>query len=244
MIRAALCITYITLFLIVTTPLRWVARLIARFDPYKAAAFSNHTVTYGLKGVLFFAGVHATVIGRENIPDCAVLYAANHRSYFDIIYTGSYFTRPTGFVAKDALAKVPLLSSWMRLIHCKFIDRQDMRQSLQVILECIEDIKNGISIFIFPEGTRNKGEEGSVLPFHDGSFKIAQKTGCPIVPVAISNTQAIFERQFPAAKSAHIVVEYCKPVYIDELSSEDKKALGIYVRHIILDKLKEHEGMY
>ena len=93
-------------------------------------------------------------------------------------------------------------------------------------------MKNGISICIFPEGTRNKVAD-TFLPFHEGSFKIAQKAGCPIVPITINNSSAILEDHFPKIKKAHVIIEYGKPVYISDLPAEYKKQPGAYMQQII-----------
>ena len=71
----------------------------------------------------------------------------------------------------------------MQYLYCLFLDRENAKEGLKTILKAIEYVKNGISIFIFPEGTRNKGEELSLLPFKDGAFRIATKTGCPLIGV-------------------------------------------------------------
>ena len=198
-------------------------------------------IKYAFKILLFLAGAKLTVIGEEKIPrDEPVLYVGNHRSYFDIVATGSRVFRPTGYIAKKELRKVPLLSWWMSNIRCEFLDRKDIRQGLEIIMSCIKKVKEEkISYFIFPEGTRNDGEEGTLLPFHEGSLKIAEKSGCPVVPVAISNTHEIMEAHFPRIRSAHVVIEYCDPIYTKDLSKEDKKALSQTVHDIILQKISE-----
>ena len=95
-------------------------------------------------------------------------------------------------MAKAEMRKIPLLSDWMRYLHCLFLDRKDIKKGLKTILEGVEKIKSGISICIFPEGTRNRNEdELELLPFHEGSFKLATKTNCPIVPIALNNTVSI-----------------------------------------------------
>ena len=76
----------------------------------------------------------------------------------------------------------------------------------------VDYVKNGISICIFPEGTRNNGEELSMLPFRDGALKIAEKTGCAIIPISMNNTADIFEAHFPRVKKVHVVIEYGKPI--------------------------------
>jgi 1-acyl-sn-glycerol-3-phosphate acyltransferase len=133
----------------------------------------------------------------------------------------------------------------MRRLHCLFIDRDDMKQSMKVILTAIDHIKNGISIFIFPEGTRNREQEDSanVLTFKDGSFKIAQKTGCKIVPVAITGTAEIFENHFPWVKPSRVVIEYGKPVTYKDLDPADQKHVGAYFQNEIHQMLESHKKL-
>ena len=122
----------------------------------------------------------------------------------DIVITYSRCQRLTGYIAKDSVNKVPGLRAWMKRLHCEFLRRDDLKQGMKVILSCIDKVKNGISIFIFPEGTRNKNKDDStdIGEFKDGSFKIASKTGCKIVPVAITGTNRIFEDHLPFIKSS------------------------------------------
>lgn len=131
------------------------------------------------------------------------------------------------------MEKVPLLSIWMRFVYCLFLDRENPKEGLKTILKAIEYIKKGISICIFPEGTRNKGEELSLLPFKEGAFKVATKTGCAIVPISMNNTCEIFEAHFPKIRKTHVVLEYGKPIYPDELDKDTKKHISEYVRNII-----------
>ncbi|XME02728.1 lysophospholipid acyltransferase family protein [Lachnospiraceae bacterium C1.1] len=242
MIRFIIVAIAVALYLILLIPLALVALIVGLISPHAKDMLGFWVVKIGFNAALFLSGVKATVIGYDKIPrDKAVLYVGNHRSFYDVIFTGARFFAPGGYIAKKELGKVPLLSWWMAYIHCKFLDRTDMKAGLQMVLESVEDIKNGISIFVFPEGTRNKGEEGTLLPFHKGSLKIAEKAACPIVPVAISNSQEIFEAHFPKIKSTHIVVEYCDPVYPAELSKEERKGLSDQIRNTISDKLREHK---
>ena len=74
-----------------------------------------------------------------------------------------------------------------------------------------------------------------LLPFHDGSFKIAQKSGCPVIPMALNHTSAIFEDQFPKIRKAHVVIEYGEPIYIKDLAKEDQKAIGTYMQKKVAD---------
>ena len=179
--------------------------------------------------------------GLENLPmDRAVLYVGNHRSYFDILV--GYVTVPglTGFVAKKEMLKIPLLRDWMHRVNCLFLDRVNIKEGLKTILEGIEKVKSGISIWIFPEGTRNENKDMTeLLPFHEGSLKIAQKSGCPVIPVAITGTARIFEDHLPFIKPSHVVIRYGEPIDLKELPQEAKKFPGAYTRDVISGMLKD-----
>ena len=139
-----------------------------------------------LRQILKICKVELSVDGLDRIPEKeAVLFIGNHRSYFDIVVAYSILPRPTGFISKKEIAKIPNIELWMRELHCLFLDRENLKQNLQVIIEAIKQVKAGISMWIYPEGTRTKGESELELgEFKAGSFKIAEKSGCKIVPVA------------------------------------------------------------
>ncbi len=235
MIRFFGDLIFTVVFLILSIPFIAVLALVRLFAPKASANISQAIVTRAFKCVAFISGVKLTLKGLENIPkDKAVLYVPNHRSIFDIIIT--YYCMPgqTGYVAKKETGKVPIFNWWMALMNCQFLDRKDLRKGLKVILRCCDLVKKGTSITIFPEGTRNKGTE-DIQPFHDGSFKIAEKTGCPIVPIAINNTDQIFEAQLPKVRSRKVVGEFCKPIETEGLSRAEFKEISNKVRDEILE---------
>ncbi len=156
----------------------------------------------------------------------------NHRSYFDIIITYPQFPGTTGYVAKKEMLRYPLLKDWMRNIHCLFLDRDNIKEGLKTILAGVEEVKNGVSMCIFPEGTRNKVND-TFLPFHEGSFKIAEKGGVPVVPMVIVNSADIFEDHLPRIRRATVVLEFQPPVYIREMDKNDRKNIGTYVNGLI-----------
>ena len=198
--RTILAFTFIIIFLLVGYILLGFFWILRKFRPFTADICQLRIVQFVFKCIYKIAGAKITFIGEENVPtDEAVLYVANHRGMLDIVITYSRCKRLTGYIAKDSVNKVPGLRAWMKRLHCEFLVRDDIKQGMKVILSAIDKVKNGISIFIFPEGTRNRNKEDSadILPFKDGSFKIAQKTGCKIVPIAITGTNNIFEDHFP-----------------------------------------------
>ena len=229
------------LYLILSIPVFFVEWLISKFNPHARDISSLRIVQWGFKVILKMTGVKVTVIGEENVPDEPVLFIGNHRSFFDILLTYSRCKNLTGYVAKKEMEKVPLLSTWMRFVYCLFLDRENPKEGLKTILQAIDYVKKGISICIFPEGTRGKTESELELgEFHNGSFKMATKTGCPIIPLSISGSREILEAHFPKIRGTHVTVTYGKPIIPGELTKEEKKEIGNYTKNILLEQLKEN----
>ena len=241
--RLIIILLFLVLFLIISLPIQFVEWIIGKLNPDLKTRSSLAIVNWAFRVIIFFAGTKVTVIGEENIPkDRAVLYIPNHRSYFDIVLTYVRVPRPTGYIAKKEMERIPSLSQWMRNLHCLFLDRENIKEGLKTILTAIEKIKSGISICIFPEGTRNT-ESDELLPFHDGSFKIAEKSGCPIIPVTINNSAAVFEDHLPWIRKAHVIIEYGSPIEVSQLSKEEKRALSQTVRTIISETYKKNKEL-
>ena len=107
MIRFIFAATFLILFLILSIPVFFVEWLIGKWNPRARDYSSLRIVQWGFRCILWISGVEVTVIGEENVPDEAVLYVGNHRSFFDILLTYSRCRRLTGFVAKKSMEKVP-----------------------------------------------------------------------------------------------------------------------------------------
>lgn len=226
MIRFILTVIFVVSFLILSSPIMFVLWLIGKKRPDIKDKASRKIIFWAFGIVRRIAGTNLIVRGKENIPENeACLFICNHRSYFDIIL--NYISVPgiTGFIAKKEMNHWPLLRIWMRYIHCLFLDREDIRQGMQTILTGIEKVKSGISIFVFPEGTRNKSDD-EFLEFRAGSLKIAEKSGCPIVPVAINNSDDVFEKHLPKIHKTTVVIEYSTPIYPKDLDKEERKNLS------------------
>ncbi len=131
----------------------------------------------------------------------------------------------------------------MKNIHCLFLDRDNIKEGLKTILKGVEEVKNGISLCIFPEGTRNR-ENDTFLPFREGSFKIAEKGGVPIVPMVILNSADLFEDHLPRIKKATVIIEFQEPVYTDKMDRNEKKNLGGQISNLIKDRYFELKQEY
>ena len=225
MIRLILVALYLFLFLILGIPALLALWIVGKFNPGAKDRAAKAIIGWAFRCVAFLAGTKVIIRGREKIPtDTAVLYVGNHRSYFDIILTYTHFPSITGYVAKKEMLKYPLLRDWMRYIHCLFLDRDNIKEGLKTILTGVEEVKKGVSLCIFPEGTRNR-ENDTFLPFREGSFKIAEKGGVPVVPMVLVNSADVFEDHLPWIRITTVVIEFQDPLYLGDMDRETKNNL-------------------
>ena len=241
-IRALFALIFAAAVILIDLPLHLITWLIEKASPGSCTKFRHGYARFAMKGIWLLAGGRATVLGLENIPeDHPVLFVGNHRSIFDIILAGSLIKYPVGFVAKKELQGTPI-TLIMEEIHCLFLDREDPRQGLKTILTAIDYVKSGISMFIFPEGTRCK-VEGTFLPFHAGSFKIATKAKVPIVPVTIVGMGDVFEDHYPRLKWAPVVIEFGEPIETADMDRNAQKDLPDKVKALMEETYKKNSEL-
>ena len=190
------------------------------------------------RGILKVTGVTLTVEGLENIPkEGPCVFVGNHRSYYDIPLLLASLDKPHGILAKEELEKIPLLNRWMKLLGCVFVQRDDLRASVRALNDATAIVESGRSFVIFPEGTRYKGEEGGAGEFKAGAFRIAVKTGAPVVPVAISGARGLFEAHGNRATPGTVYVRVLPPIRTAGMSRAEQKQLPDAVRQTILAEL-------
>ena len=240
--RTIFAFLFVFFFLILGLPVLGVEWMIGHFGKEQSKLRQSHMVQWAFRMILRITGTEIEVSGLENIPEHeAVLFVGNHRSIFDVLVTYIHRTDRTGYIAKLQIKRVPALRIWMKRLNCIFIDKDDIKQSLKVILAAIEKVKEGVSITIFPEGTRSRDTDDvtEMLPFKEGSFKVAQKTGCKIIPMAILGTDQIFEAHMPWMKKAKVKVIYGTPIEINALDKETQKHIGAYCQEVVADMLRK-----
>ena len=189
------------------------------------------------RGILHVTGARMTVEGQKNIPAGPCVFVGNHRSYYDIPILLTALDAPHGILAKEELEKIPLLNRWMKLLGCVFVKRDDIRASVKALNDATAIVESGRSFVIFPEGTRYKGEEGGAGEFKAGAFRIAIKTGVPVVPVAISGARGLFEAHGNRATPGTVHVRVLPPIQTADMSRAEQKQLPDAVRQTILAEL-------
>lgn len=182
------------------------------------------------KGILWVCGVGVRVHGKENLdPAVSRMYVCNHQSFFDIFALLASLPVQFKFVLKKELMSLPFLGIAMRRAGYIGIDRQDPRKALKGMNQAAEKMKNGISILVFPEGTRSPN--GELQPFKPGAFHIALKSRCEIVPLAIVGSCFIAPKGSLRIRSGTFDLHVGKPVAVDGYSRKNM--------HILIDKVRE-----
>ena len=143
---------------------------------------------------LFTAGIKLSVTGQENIPPShtGFVVASNHQGNFDIPVFVACLPFSPGFVAKKELLKLPFISNWMKILECVSIDRDNPRESREVISKRINDREKN-PIFLFPEGTRSKGPQMGA--FKKGTLKLLFQDRSDVLPVTLDGSYKLFEKQ-------------------------------------------------
>ncbi|MBP1759616.1 MAG: 1-acyl-sn-glycerol-3-phosphate acyltransferase [Firmicutes bacterium] len=233
MVRTILWFIYFWLYLIAIQPkLMRLKRFAEMGKTVEHDQLVNQTGKEWAHSLVKFAGVTVETKGEEKIPsEGAVLFVSNHQGNFDIPILLGYINKPKAFIAKIELQKLPLISTWMTHLKCVFMDRSDIRQSLKVINQAADHLKEGYSMVIFPEGTRSKSQ--TLGEFKAGSLKLAFKAGVPIVPVTIRGSYKIMEQNGFIIKPAHVEIIISDPIPTIGLTKEQAAELPEKVRGII-----------
>ena len=235
MIRLIIIILYLILFYTIGQVSLIIGFIIEIFNKELSKKYYKNVINNVFKNIMFISGTKVDIKGLENIKNENYFIVANHRSFFDIITLFPYIKLDFGFIAKKEL-NLPIFGLWMKKINCLFIDRNDLRQGLLVINQSVDNIKNNISMMIFPEGTRNKNINfKDMLEFKEGSFKIAKMANCKILPIAIKNADECFEKNNYKIKKATVNIVIGEPFEVKSISQENQNSIGFYTRNIILN---------
>lgn len=172
------------------------------------------------------------IIGSENIPeDQPVVFVGNHQSNLDIPILTGYIKKHTCFIAKKELGKIPILSLAIKNMNSILIDRGNARQSLRAITNGANNVKQGYSYVIFPEGTRSK--DGTIASFKPGALKLATRSKAPIVPFTIVGANRIMQKGTLKIDKVDVKLIIDKPIYITDENVKDTKGLTVQAEAIV-----------
>ena len=175
--------------------------------------------------------------GVENIPDeNGFMFFPNHQGLYDVLAILDVCPKPFSVVAKKEIANIQFLKQVFACMKAYMIDRDDIKQSLQVIINVTNEVKKGRNYLIFPEGTRSKnGNE--LLEFKGGSFKADTKAKCPIIPVALIDSFKPFDTN--TTSQVTVQVHFLKPLYYEDYKDMNTKEIAALVRERIQNTIRE-----
>ncbi|MGL6106781.1 lysophospholipid acyltransferase family protein [Romboutsia sp.] len=212
--------------------------------------FSNHEIFSFLqkqaKTSLKLVDIDLTILGKENLPNEPVLFVANHSSMLDSFILISSVDRPIGCLIADepVWKNLPIVNKWADLIKCVYINRKNPRDGIKSISQAANNILEGHSMAVFPEGdlTWVKDPNALISDFRNGALKIAYKANCPIVPFVIKNSKETYEGYQPIGKisSVPVEVEFLDPIY-DHIENPRLKSttLGENIKNKMINKIND-----
>lgn len=182
--------------------------------------------------------VEIVASGIENIPkENGFIFYPNHQGMYDVLAIMEVAPVPFSVVAKKEVANIPFLKQIFSCVKAKMMDREDIRQSLQVIMQVAKEVKEGRNYIIFPEGTRSKNGN-TVGEFKGGSFKAATKAKCPIVPVALINAFKPFDTN--SIEQVKVQVHFLEPLYYEDYKEMKTTEIAQVVQDRIQKMIYDH----
>lgn len=203
--------------------------------------YSQEQIYALLKHVVIHANKAGRVIieekGLENLPkESGYIMFPNHQGLYDVLAFFETHPIPFTVVVKKEVAKVVFLKQILHAMKAQSIVRDDVRQSIKVINQMSQDVREGINYIIFPEGTRSKNN--SLLDFKAGSFKSAMQAKCPIVPVALIDSYKAFDTN--SIKMQTVQIHYLPPLYYEEYSHMKSTEIAKEVKQRIKGEIDQY----
>ena len=176
--------------------------------------------------------------GEENIPkQSGFMFFPNHQGMYDVLAIVASCPKPFSVVANKEVGNVPFLKQVFACMRAFLIDRDDLRQSMQVIMDVTKEVQGGRNYLIFAEGTRSK-EGNKVNEFKGGSFKAATKAKCPIIPVALIDAYKPFDTNSTAPVT--VQVHFLPAIEYDKYKNMKTPEIAEMVKNQIQDTINAH----
>lgn len=220
------------------------------FGWFRLCYYASHVDKYTdeqiyamLRDIVFHAnrGGRITIeaYGQENIPDeNGFMFYPNHQGLFDVLAIVDACPKPFSVVMKKEIQNIQFLKQVFACMRAYAIDREDIKQSMQVIIQVTKEVKKGRNFLIFAEGTRSR-KGNKLLDFKGGSFKAATKAQCPIVPIALIDSFKSFDTS--SIKPLTVQVHFLKPLCYEEYKDMKSTEIAAEVKRRIEETIKENE---
>lgn len=218
----------------------WLHQLFKLCNINKYDAHTRYAFLHRIAPIVIKRGrITIQCTGLENLPkETGYVMFPNHQGLFDALAFLQTHERPFVTVMKKEVKDIPLLKQVIQLLQAEIIDREDIRQSMQVIMNMTRRVKNGENFLIFAEGTRSR-KGNQLLDFKGGSFKSATNAKCPIVPVALIDSFKAFDTN--STKKLNVQIHYLKPLYYEDYKDMKTTEIASLVSSMIQEKINENE---
>jgi 1-acyl-sn-glycerol-3-phosphate acyltransferase len=182
----------------------------------------------GCRLALALAGVRVRHVGVENLTlHPTALFVSNHVSNLDPAALFAALPR-LAVILKKELRSIPLLGYVMAMGSFIYVDRRDRASRKAVMEQAVQALKNGVSLLIFPEGTRSQDEH--LLPFRPGPFSMAIQAGRPIVPITVHGARELMPKGTMKIRPGEMTLVFHRPVETVGLTDSDRSELLERVR--------------
>lgn len=225
---------------ILLVPYMWVrlcyrAAHTEKYTEEEQYAFLKWIVIHANRG----GNVHIDVHGLENIPrEKGFMLYPNHQGLYDVLAVLEASPVPFSVVAKKEISNIQFLKQVFACMKAYMLDRDDVRQAMQVINNVSREVENGRNYLIFAEGTRSKNGN-RIGDFKGGSFKAATKAKCPILPVALIDSFKPFDTN--TTTPVTVQVHFLKPIRYEEYREMKTTQIAALVQDKIQRTIDENE---
>lgn len=185
-------------------------------------------IQYMMKRAVLAGNVNLEVFGVDNLPEKnGFVLFANHQGLFDVVAILATCPRPISAVLKKEMYKYPLVHEMARCTHSLLMDRGSIKQSVEIMKQVGEEVKEGRNFLIFPEGTRSR-KHNEIGEFMSGSFRCAMIAECPIVPVLFHNSWKVLDQ--PGSSPVSVQIHYLEPIPYSEYGHLTSHRISALVR--------------
>ena len=190
------------------------------------------------RSILIVACIPVRVEGIDNLKiDGSYILMANHQSNFDIPVLLGCLPVQFRWLAKAELFKIPIFGRGMRGCGYISIDRSNRKSAFRSLAEAAQKIRNGVSVLIFPEGTRSW--DGEIQPFKKGGFVLSVDAGVPIIPIIITGTRAVMPKGKLLIRKQTVAMKILAPITTSDYTRKTKDDLMEVVKDTIYNAYKE-----
>jgi len=186
------------------------------------------------KSIVWAAGAKIELHGLDKIDfSKSYVFAGNHQSHIDVVSVFSILPLTVRYIAKKELFRIPLFGWAMAAAGTIKVDRSNREKAIKSIEQAGESIRNGVSVILFPEGTRS--DDGEIHAFKKGAFVLATKSGVPVVPISISGTRRILEKHSLKLNPGTVKIVISDPIESSNYKLEEREEFANDVRNVIIN---------